>query len=269
VDNDISTNPIFDANILMYGYVSGTLNLIESHTTDMSGRAQFTYIPFETYVFQISADGYDSRNITYAPIIYTTYTIKLTKSAANYPYQDYSTIHLNYQPRYFYNNATTTFTWNITSAYGILNQSGFVLKYPGGTVLFSSGNPNVDYLSTPVVISNANMYDAVNMTYFYKTNFDELRNFSVNMPIVYQINYTMMENQNKTYGLGLFERVFISCIIVIFVAGIASLTGGLLISSFMGILIMGYLMYIGFFPYWSVILPMIIGVMLLIWRVDI
>jgi hypothetical protein len=69
----------------------------------------------------------------------------------------------------------------------------------------------------------------------------------------------MISNRDTTYGLGLLERLFISVFIVLLVVGIATLIGQPVAGFGIGLLIFGYLTFIGFTPLWAVLLTITIG----------
>ena len=73
-------------------------------------------------------------------------------------------------------------------------------------------------------------------------------------------------DRGETYGLGLFERVFISTLIILFIVGIASLIGQPIPGLALGLLVWGFMAYSGFVPLWSIILTLIVGVFFLMWK---
>ena len=73
----------------------------------------------------------------------------------------------------------------------------------------------------------------------------------------------MIHNRAETYGLGLLERTLIGVVIALLVVGIGTLIGQPLPSFALGLMILGYLRYIGFLPLWSVLLPIALGLLIL------
>ena len=79
-------------------------------------------------------------------------------------------------------------------------------------------------------------------------------------------NYTFIQNQDNTYGLGIFERILLATIIVLFVVGIATLVGQPIPGFILGLFIMGYMAYIGFIELWLILPSMFIGVIFMGWK---
>jgi hypothetical protein len=111
--------------------------------------------------------------------------------------------------------------------------------------------------------------DTVTLYYYYTRNDIGIKNFTAYFPIsVPASNYTMAGNKDRTYGLGLVERVLVSVICIIIVVGICAMMGQIIPGMGLGLVCMGYLMYIGFLPLWAGLLPVIMGVLYLITKVE-
>jgi hypothetical protein len=80
------------------------------------------------------------------------------------------------------------------------------------------------------------------------------------------ISNTFMSNKDKTFGLGIFERILIVTIILIFCMGIATLVGQPLPGFAITLFVMGYMVYIGFIPLWIILPSMVLGFMFTVWR---
>ena len=76
----------------------------------------------------------------------------------------------------------------------------------------------------------------------------------------------MVKNRDNTYGLGLFERVLIMTLVIIFLVGVASIMGQPLGGVVLSLFIMGVFITIGFIPFWIVALSLVSGYFILLWR---
>ena len=75
-----------------------------------------------------------------------------------------------------------------------------------------------------------------------------------------------MSNKDNTYGLGIFERLLIATIIIIFTVGIATLIGQVIPGLALGMFVYGFLCFIGFIPLWAILPSMLIGVFFITWK---
>jgi len=153
-------------------------------------------------------------------------------------------------------------------SYGELINYGYTITYPGGSNITSGVNAIGSQLNMNINITGATIWDNVVIDYYYRTSLAGLRNFTVIIPIenVEVGNNTFIKNKNETYGLGIFERVLIATLIIIFIVGIAALTGQIIPGMALGLMVSGLLIYSGFIPFWSFGLSIVIGVFFLMWR---
>lgn len=253
----------------MYRYINGSWATIESKNTDVSGQAQFTYMDNEQYKFYLSKSGYDDYVFYLNPILFSTYSVKMTKSTLMNYSQDFDLLSVIYAPHIFMNNNITTFNFIISSPTGLLMQYGIDLTFPGGTASTSGTNVIGEQLSVNVNIINASTFDTVKLEYYYITSISGRRNFTVLLPIGFitgDSNLTFWANKDKTYGLGVFERILIITIIIIFVVGIAMLVGQPVPGFALGLFVFGYSVRIGFISPWAILPSMFIGFMFLVWK---
>lgn len=256
-----------DAYITMYRQVDGAWTVMESHYTDLTGRAQFNYEEYVYYKFTITKSGYESYIFYLNPVLFTSYDILLNPSTTIDDYQDYEKVSLILSPTVFYNNMNNNFTMLISCPYNELTSYGYTLTYPGGTTTRTGNNSLGGDLNTTFAVSNAGINDYVRIDYYYETSSYGRRDFSTQYSIVLGAgNFTMIANRDKTYGLGIFERTFISVFIVLLVVGIASLIGQPLAGMALGVILYGYFVYIGFLSIWMVALPLFIGLMILFFK---
>lgn len=248
----------------MYKRVGGNWQVIESKISDITGRVQFNYIPNTEYRFYLALADYNDYIFTLNPVLYSEYDVKMQRSVVLNDTVDYDRVGITYSPTLFY-EGENNFTFLIQSPYAELTDYGYTLTYPGGTS-GNSGNDDVgEELHTYFFnISGATITDRLRIDYYYTTDLTGTLNHTFYHSIVVpEGNYTMMANRDKTYGLGLFERILIAVCIIILVTGIATLIGRPIEGMGLGLVILGYLTYIGLIPIWSTLLTFLLGILIL------
>jgi hypothetical protein len=252
----------------MYRFISGSWKPVESKYTDITGKVQFSYLPYTNYKFFLSRSGYVDYVFYLNPILFSTYDIAMTKSTTLNQSQDFDRISIIYSPTLFFNNNLTEFNWIIASPYGELVEYGFTLTYPGGTSTVTDVNAIGSQLSATISITNATVFDTVKLTYFYETSTVGFRNYTFYYPIFINQagNFTFQSNRNETFGMGVFERIFVVTIILIFIVGIASLVGKPIAGLAIGLFVLCYMVYIGFITIWLILPSMLIGLIFLMWK---
>jgi len=258
-----------DVMITMYRLISGTWQAVESKYSDVSGKAQFNYIPLVQYKFFLSRSNYTDYVFYLNPIIYSEYEVLMEKSTLINYSQDFDDIGIIYSPQSFTTDTATDFNFLIGSPTGLLSEYGYTLTYPGGTDTQTGTNTIGGQLTSTITITGAGPYDSVEMDYYYITTLSGRRNFTINFPIDFvnsSSNSTFMANKYQTYGLGIFERMIITTLIVVFVVGIATMVGQPLPGIGLGLFIFGYMVYIGFIPIWGILPSMFIGVFIIMWK---
>ncbi len=266
--SDISTSQaIEDVLTTMYRFIDGSWQAVESKYTDITGRVQLSYVDDVNYRFFLAKDGYDDYIFYLNPVLYSDYDIQMQPSTVYNLSQDYDRTGVTYAPSYFV-PGVNTFRWLIQSPYGELINYGYTITYPGGSNTTSGSNAIGSQLNMEINISGATIWDNVVVDYYYRTTLAGLREFTIIIPIqnVGVGNNTLIKNQDETYGLGIFERVLIATLIIIFIVGIAALTGQIIPGMALGLLVSGLLIYSGFIPFWSFGLTIVIGIFFLMWR---
>lgn len=261
-DKDTGEN-LQDVTASMLRKINGEFQVIESKLTDITGNAQFNYEPNVEYKFYFSKSNYAEYIFTLNPVLYSSYDVKMIKSVTLNDTVDYDRVALIYSPTIFY-NGDNNFTFLIASPYNELISYGYDLTYPGGKTGKSASNSMGSQLMSTFTIVGANSYDRLRLDYYYDTELTGLRNFTFYYTIsVPASNYTLISNRDETYGLGIFERILIGVGIVILVVGIGTLIGQPIMSMGLGLIVLGYLTYIGLVPIWASFMSMALGVILL------
>lgn len=261
VFNTINPNLVIEGAVIgMYRSVNGTSVLVESHTTDITGRAQFSYNTNTYYSFIVTATGYTTKTFFLNPIIFSSYDIPMSQSNTSLGSLAYSDIGLYYTPSFFYATQENTITFYANSPTAIFTAYNFSINYPGGNASMAGTNSQGDTFTHTFNITGAGIFDKVNITYSYADIYGYIRNFRFEHDIIGGTsNATIISNRQQTYGMGVLERTLIGSIVVIIFGGIATFVAGSLIGGVLGLFIMGFLYYIGFLPLLAVALSILIG----------
>lgn len=250
-----------------YKMINNTWVVVESGLTDITGSISFQYLPFTRYKYFLAKSGYFDYIFYLNPVTSPTYTIDMDRVSQINESQDYDRISLVYAPTLYYDGRDNNFTFLIQSPYGDLLSYGYDLTFPGGTASNSGTNSIGAQLYNNFTITGANIYDTVKVSYYYDSGFAGRRDFTYYYPISLiestGNNNTMIQNKDKTYGLGLFERLFFAVFIVCLVIGIATLIGQPIAGMGMGMMIYGYFVYVGLIPLWSILISVTLGLLII------
>lgn len=269
IKNVGSGQPIEDASISMYRFINDSWTVVETHESDVTGKAQFTYYKNVEYRFFVSATDYISKEFTLNPILFSEYDVPLEKSPSSFQVPDYVGVSIGYSPRMFYANKVNNFTFFIHSPAGVLISYGYNITYIGGSSANSGTSSVGEAWDDSFTIGNTPIGAYLNLTYYYTTTQSGYKSFSFRYEIVnVEIggNTTFIANRQQTYGMGIFERVLLSTIIILIVGGLIGLVAGGFSGLGIALLLMGYFAYIGFVPWWAIYISLFVGFIILAWR---
>jgi hypothetical protein len=181
--------------------------------------------------------------------------------------EEYAGITINYFPKQFESKQSNAFTFVISSPDGLLTEYGFNLSVPGNFTHRNGANANGETFSITTYFSASSVLDTANLTYWYDTTTGGYEEFTMNFNIIGDIgNNTIIANQDRTYGLGYFERSLVGVGATILGSGPVFMIAGALAGGFTAIFILGYLTFIGFMPFWVTIGSIIVGFVIVAWR---
>lgn len=237
---------------------------VESKYTDITGRIVFSYLSGAKYRFIIAKSGFETNTFELDPVVFSEYDVYLTPTSSVNATFDYDRIAILYSPQIF-PEGENTFLWVITSPYGELEDYGYTLYFPGGNTAASGTSTQGEQLNSSFNISGATFADRVQMDMYYTSTVGGFKNFTLYFPILINSSQqgTMEKNRDNHYGLGILERILIMLFTIIGVVGIATLIGRPLEGMALGLLLMGWYVYIGFISYWAVIVSIIAGSIIL------
>jgi hypothetical protein len=268
-DADEISTTIENVYASMYRLFNETWMPVESKLTDVVGTAQFTYDPTANYKFIFAKSGYDNNIFYLNPILYDSYNIQLTQTTLINYTADFDDLIILYAPGQFDNGTLTDFQFLFSSPEGELLNYGFNLSHPGGETILSGTNALGSQLGANVTVEADTVFDFVILTYYYETVLSGQREFIALLPINFASESgagNFATQQDETYGLGIFERVFIITLVLLFVVGIAALVGMPIEGLLLAMLIGGYMSYIGFIDLWIILPSLLLGFFYVIWK---
>lgn len=252
------------ASLVVERLFNGTYTVVDNKLSDITGRVQIIYLPNTLYRFTASKTNYSSKVFTLNPVLFSTYTVSLQKSQSSTNNQDYADVGVTYYPRTFFNNQNNTFTFTITSPLGKLEADTLNLSWPGGFNHSSSVNAYGVSRTVNVNISGASFGSHVNLSFSYQAG-GILRNFSFPLEIIGYTgaNQTIVSIKGHDYGLGKFEKVLLTMFAVVIMAGFAYLAIGIQGALFIGLLVEGVSVYLGFLDLWAFLISALVGLVLI------
>lgn len=251
--------------ISQYTNIGGVQTLLEQKLTGIDGKAQFNYLTNTGYTFIFSATSYELYTWDVNPILSATYDIPLTPINPISYTSPNSRVYQIIKPNQFYAGAQTI---NITF---ISSQSEYQsyyasITYPGGNNVLSGTNQSGELFQQSINILNPQYFDRVYVEINYTTELTGTINKQYSYSILSNAtNYTMMHaaSSDPTYGLGLFERIFIITFICILSILICNLAGQELFGMFFAFFIQSYWVYVQFIPLWAIIPGIVIGTIIM------
>ena len=253
-----------DVYFTMNRYINGSLTLVSSKLSDITGTVKAKYVPEIFYMLSAIKDGYAIKTFDLDPIESSIYIVKLETDSGNIFIDD--NVAVFYNPKIF-SIGNNIMTLGIVSPLGFLTSSSFIISYPGGNVTLINNNiSNGRTWYKTITIINPSLYDVVNVTYSYTTSVGT----SVSKTFYHTINYanatgTAWSNSDDLYsGLGIFERIIIVMLAVVLVAGFGFLVGGASGSIFVGLITLVFFVATGFIPLWSILISLLVGLVLML-----
>lgn len=265
VVDSVTSQSIEGAAVGMYRLVNGSLQLVQSSLTDVTGRTQLVYSALTKYSFTISATNYTSKTFTLDPILFSAYDIALTPIVTQT--EQYGDTNVYFQPSTFYKDGQTNFTILFNSANGYLSVYNVSITFPGGNYNNSGVNANGGSFATSFNLSGAALTDVVVVEYAFKDVFGATQYFKQSYGIIGTYgNQTIVKLKDNTYGMGVGDRILVATVITIIVAGVATMAAGSLIGVFIGLFIYGFLAFAGFIPWVLIFISAIIGFFIVVRR---
>lgn len=265
IRDSVSGVTIEGAGVSSFRLTGGSWAVVESHLTDVTGRTQFLYSEGIKYKFIVSMTGYATKIFYLDPVLFTSYTVNLQRTIILTNSSDYIGVDVLYSPKAYEVNDTGNFTIIFTSPDGSLESYGVTIEWPTSHSWSSTGtNANGGQFTHFFNLSTATGMDTFNVTYYYDSTTSGNRTFTVQYRIKGLIGtYSIERLKANHFGLGIFETILISVLLTGAIAGVATMIGGALIGGFLGLLFLGFFVYIGFIPIWATVITFLVGFIIL------
>lgn len=251
--------------VTVYKIINGSWQAVANGFTDITGRVQFTVSTNTNYRFTSTISGYEDKTFNLNPVIFTSYTVQLTKISVSTNQLTLTDVDVYYTGTTFRNSIDNTFDWWISAPSGNLESFGYNLTTACKNITsFSGVNAYGDSDSVTFNLSCASISDTVNLRSYYTlsngTQTVISRTFSIygNGTIP-----NIAKNVGNTYGMDLFTRTLIALLITIAMAGFVTMYTNIIAGLGAGMLVLGYVAYIGFIPFWLIVPSLIVGFIIL------
>lgn len=251
--------------------INGSWTVIQSKTSDITGRVQVNYLGSVNYQFITSATGYETQIFYLNPVIFSTYNVRLqrttTLTSINTP--DYQGLSVNFNPTSFYNNRSHTFYWVISSPTGELSNYNLSLTYPGGNSLDSGTNAYGESFTKTFNITGANTSSQVIINYCYDTSTSSEKCFTYKYGVIgVYSNQSFLAAGEGDYQFGALDGVLIATIITLAISGLAFSVGGMIAGLPIALLLLGIFYYVGIISLWGVLPSILIGLFIIFGRTE-
>lgn len=260
-----SGEPLQNVTTVVYRIINGSWTTVETTETDITGRTQISFVSDVSYRFYLSKDNYTDLIFYLDPVLFDSYNIRMNKITTQNLYPDYDGVSILYAPQVFFNEFTN-FTFLVNSPTGELTNYGFTAVYPGGNNTESGALAGGGELTAQFNITGAEFGDSIVLDYYYTSTVYGHRNFTAIFPISFDggtNQTTMIANKDRTFGLGIFERLLFVVVFIFVTVGIATLIGRPVEGFAFGLFLYGLFVFIGFIPLWSVLISILVGLILI------
>ena len=263
--NDETTATLEDVWTTMYSYINGTKTVVETRSTDFTGKAAFSYATGYRYDFESTKTGYATKAFTLNPVLFDTYTVRLSPTTVLTEAPDYTGVTVLFNPKAYTENASTPFTIQFSSPDGLFTSYSYTVSYPGGSDTDSGSSGTGETFTATLNINPVTLTEYVNITYTYDTSISEPKTF------LYQYivqgtagNYSFLQAlKDDGYGMGDLEKMLVATGVVIIVGGMSTLLAGSLIGASIAMALFAFFYFLGFYSLWAVLITFLLGVLII------
>lgn len=267
--NDDTSQPIQSVLTTVEKQINGTYYLTNAFYSDITGRFELAYQSGAVYRFTMSKDGFATKQFVLNPIIFTSYSVRLTQTESAALDVDMVGLSLYISPDNYQNGMQNNFSFTLASPLGQLQLINYsIIVSNNATILTnSSANAYGATLTSSVFIYNATWSDTVTLRYGYVDS-DGLYHPFVRVYAIGNVSAdsaTFAGIRNNTFGLSLIARVIIIFLISGLLAGLGYVLGGPTVGIFMAILSLAYWGSVGFVTWWLIIPSLIVLCLIGMW----
>lgn len=261
---NLDTNSIIEgAVVTIEKKINLTYQVVGTKISDVSARIQYGYESGATYRFTVVKTNYDTKSFVLDPIIFSTYTIRLTATQEIDDTSLFAGVSIQYSPETYLNNKLNNVSVTFANPDGALILMGFTITASNNATILANSSTNAygKTLYASYGVYDATSTDGVSMIIYYQLADGTYYNTSYVFPIGNTVSQsgagTFLQNQENPWDLSLFDRVLITVLVTIFAAGLTFAFGGTAVGGFVGLSTFAYLGYIGFVPFWAIAVPLI------------
>jgi hypothetical protein len=270
IEDQETRNPVEGATVTVQKYVPTVLTTILTLETDITGRIGFDYVEDQLYNFEITKDGYATRNFTLNPILFSSYTILLEPTATvGEARGDFSGVGIVFERDDSVESATNNLTLSFSDASGGLVTYGYnVSTTTTGQIASESGsNAYGGILPSSFAIPDVPLYDKLRVDYYYQRSDGVLLTYSTSYSIGQVNAYSdqlWTTNRALAEDIAVLDRAAIVMISTGTMAALAYSFVGLGGAALSAMFLLGFFAFTGFINGWVVAVSLIgFGLLLL------
>jgi hypothetical protein len=265
LSNDINLKPIEGVTATVSTVLGNTSTVINSFLSDSAGNFQFNYVTDLYYTISLSKAGYSSKQISFTPIIFTSYQVYMTQVTNGTQYTgEFADVSVVVRPSQLIANTTNAVTVTIGSPTGSLTTYNATAYGDFGTFTASGSNAVGGVLTLNVPVFNATALNKEYISYTYNVaNGSSFTNTVVLSVDLSSIIGTSGTNTADNWGLSIWDRIIIMVFVTLVFTGLGRLFGGYAGSVVAAFFCITAFTYVGFLT-WYLAAPMVIFLFIII-----
>ena len=138
VTNSVTSALVSGVSFVTEQKIDGSWVVVNSQTTDITGRIQLNFVANTEYRFTLTKDGFAIKTFELNPILFSAYSVKIVPNAAVENENQDANIYITFSPKEFTLNDTGTLNFSINNPLGALINYSLTTVY-GDSVVTSSG----------------------------------------------------------------------------------------------------------------------------------
>jgi hypothetical protein len=258
-DQDNENTVIENVLFTMQLKVNGTYYTVQSRYSDITGRVELPYVDSSTYRFTTLKDGYVDKEFILSPIIFASYTVRLTRTLVTNNTALFNGLGIEIDPQIYQNNATNNFTITLTSPEGLLELFTYNLSTSTNNTIIQNQSANAygATLGSQIYITNADYNDRVYLNVSYYT--------TTGASAILQYSYEIASNTTGTFtdtgsdSVPLFDKIVLIVVAAVIFVSLGMIYGGPTGAGIVAIFIFVMMGATNVIPMWAVILTFLLA----------
>ena len=199
-------NVLPNVNVIMRGFVNGSLVTIQQGLSDVTGKVQFLVQQNTYYDFNFTLAGYLPIFSIYPAVKFTSYDVIMSSTTSGNLISP--SAYVTFFPSSFYNGQNVTFSFSFVSPFSSLNNYNYVLNTPTqnftGSGTTAGGENFTKVFNVPTGSVSYPIY--FNYSYFLKSDGNYSEAFTFNS-VVLNTNKTLVNMGTNQYGMKVGDRI--------------------------------------------------------------